>query len=158
MISASAQFSIEQDLGTDSTFVVQFNSQPCLAFIEKRKCTITSDTVSISSLTATPVSSATNIVAVDANGRLFPVTSTSVSGLQGNRGSATVSGALLQTTYTISHGLSYTPMAVIIQAKSANASALSYVTNITGTSFDVVFLSVPIIGTNNISFNWLAIK
>lgn len=73
-------------------------------------------------------------------------------------GSSTVSGTLLQTAYVITHGLSYTPSSVYIQPKSANAAALSWVTNITSTNFTITFLSVPILGTNNISFNWVAYK
>lgn len=78
--------------------------------------------------------------------------------LQADKGTATVSGTLLQTQYTITHGLSYTPSSVFIQAKSSNASALSFVDNITSTTFRITFLSVPIIGTNNISFNWISYR
>lgn len=74
------------------------------------------------------------------------------------RGTATISGTLLQTQYTITHALGYTPTMIFIQPKSANAAALSWVDNITSTTFRITFLSVPIIGTNNISFNWIAYK
>lgn len=83
----------------------------------------------------------------------------SLSGyLQGNTGSATVSGTALQTAYVITHSLGYTPTSISIQAKSANASVLSYISAITSTTFTITFISVPILGTNNISFYWVAYK
>lgn len=71
-------------------------------------------------------------------------------------GTATVSGTILQTQYTITHGLGYTPSKVFIQPKSSNAAVPSWVDNITSTTFRVTFSSVPVIGTNNISFDWQA--
>lgn len=75
-----------------------------------------------------------------------------------SKGSATVSGTLLQTQYTISYSPGFTPSAVTIQPKSANAAALSWIDNVTSSSFRVTFISVPVLGTNNISFYWFAYK
>lgn len=119
------------------------------------------DTANFRALAFLPTYSVTNnnfVLTSNSVGRVSPTPISALGGLQGNLGSATVSGTLLQTAYVITHGLSYTPTAVFIQPKSANASALSYVSNITSTQFTVNFLSVPIIGTNNISFNWVAYK
>lgn len=85
-------------------------------------------------------------------------TISSINNVVGNRGSVSVSGALLQTQYTITHSLGYTPTMVFIQPKSTNAAVPSWVDNITSTTFRVTFASVPVIGTNNISFNWIAYK
>lgn len=76
------------------------------------------------------------------------------------KGSITFSGVTLTTTYTVAYQtpLTFTPITVIIIPRSANAAALSYVTNITNTSFQVVFLTVPVLGTNNISFDYCVIK
>lgn len=76
------------------------------------------------------------------------------------KGTYTFSGITLQTAYTVSYGsaLPYTPVQIIIQPMSANAAALSYISNITNTGFTVNFITAPVIGTNNITFSWLAIK
>ena len=74
------------------------------------------------------------------------------------KGSNTLSGAVLQTAYVINHGLPFTPLQVYIQARSANAAVPSWVSNINSTSFTVNFASVPILGTNNITIDWLVIK
>lgn len=73
-------------------------------------------------------------------------------------GTVTTSGVALQTVYTITHSLGYTPSRIIIQAKTAAAAEKSYITNITATNFQVVFLTVPILGTNNITLDWFAFK
>lgn len=96
------------------------------------------------------------MVMSDKNGDLHAVSVESMS--EFNTGSSTMSGTLLQTSYIVPHGLNYTPSQVYVQPKSANAAALSWVTNITSTNFTITFLSVPILGTNNISFNWVAYK
>lgn len=74
------------------------------------------------------------------------------------KGNVTFNGTLLQTAYVVNHGLPFTPAQVIIQARSANAAAYSYVSAINGTSFTINFLTVPVIGSNNISFDYLILK
>jgi len=76
------------------------------------------------------------------------------------KGTSTFSGVTLTTTYTVNYGVTYpfTPVTVITVPKSANAAALSYITNITTSSFQIVFLTVPVLGTNNISFDWIVVK
>lgn len=71
---------------------------------------------------------------------------------------STVSGAALTTAYTVNHGLPFIPVQVYIQPRSSNAAVPSWVSNINATSFTVNFASVPILGTNNIVFDWLVIK
>lgn len=73
-------------------------------------------------------------------------------------GSSTFNGVTLTTQYTITHSLGFTPSKIFIQPKSTNASALSYVDNITSTTFRITFLTIPVIGTNNISFDWVAYR
>lgn len=75
-----------------------------------------------------------------------------------DNGSWTGSGTIGQTTYTITHGLGYTPSSVFIQAQSTAAAEKSYVTNITATTFQIVFLTIPLLGTNNINLRWYAIR
>lgn len=77
------------------------------------------------------------------------------------KGTATFSGVTLQTSYTVSYqggSLPFVPAQVFIQPRSANAAALSYITNITTSGFTVNFLTVPVIGTNNIVFDYLVLK
>lgn len=141
-----------------------------------------STSIAFKSLSALKVSnnSNTRLVGIDSDGKLQPYTISTlpfksssyvpvisdVTGLQtslnskieGDKGSATLSGTSMQTAYTITHGLSYTPSMVFIQPSSSDAAALSWISNITSTSFTVNFQSVPAIGTNNISFNWISYK
>lgn len=74
------------------------------------------------------------------------------------KSSSTFSGLSLTTSYTVTHGLGFTPIMIILTPTSAPAAALSYISAKTSTTFTVTFLTVPIIGTNNISFDWIAIK
>jgi len=74
------------------------------------------------------------------------------------KGNVTFSAAVLQTAYVVNHGLSFAPNQIYIQARSANAAVPSWVSNITSTSFTVNFASVPILGTNNITIDYLIIK
>jgi len=75
--------------------------------------------------------------------------------------SVTFSGVTLITTYTLNHLQSFTPAQIHIQATGQGAgSGTSWVpqNSITSTSFQIVFSGIPIIGTNNITFNILAIR
>lgn len=74
------------------------------------------------------------------------------------KGNVTFSATVLTTAYTVNHGLTFTPAQVYIQAGSANAAVPSWVSNINATSFTVNFASVPVLGTNNITIDWLVIK
>jgi hypothetical protein len=75
-----------------------------------------------------------------------------------DNGSWTGSGTIGQTVYTITHGLGYTPSSVFIQAQSTAAAEKSFVTNITSTTFQVTFLTIPLLGTNNINLKWYALR
>lgn len=74
------------------------------------------------------------------------------------KGNSVFSTVSLQTAYVINHGLPFTPTQVYVQATSANAAVPSWISNINATSFTVNFSSVPLLGTLNLSFAWLAIK
>lgn len=77
-----------------------------------------------------------------------------------NYGTGQVSfpGITLQTRYTRTHNQSFTPTQIHIQARSTSAaSSLCWVDNITSTSFDIVFVNVPLLSTN-IIFDFLAIR
>jgi len=76
------------------------------------------------------------------------------------KGSVIFNGTALQTAYpvTFSTALPYSPSAIFIQPTSINAAALSWVSNKSATGFTVNFLSVPVIGTSNITFDYIVIK
>ncbi len=76
------------------------------------------------------------------------------------KGTKTVSGLALQTAYVINYdaALPVIPAMIIIQATSANSAVPSWISNVTTTGFTVNFASVPILGTNNLSFSYLIIK
>lgn len=74
------------------------------------------------------------------------------------RGTSTFSSISLTTAYVITHGLSFTPISVYIQAKSPNAAVNSWISALNATNFTVNFTSVPLLGTNNITIDWTAYK
>lgn len=73
-------------------------------------------------------------------------------------GTTTFSGVALTTQYTVTHGLNYTPTSIWIQPKSANAAAVCYTDNYTSTTFRITFITVPVLGTNNITFDWFSLR
>jgi len=74
------------------------------------------------------------------------------------KGTITFSATVLTTAYNVTHGLNFTPSQVYIQARSSNAAVPSWVSVIDATKFVVNFASVPILGTNNITIDYLIIK
>lgn len=108
----------------------------------------------------------------DANSTATPVTGmiVQVSGVTTGRwmrakanaygtNSVTFGGLALTTVYTLNHSQSFTPAQIHIQARNAGAaSGISYVQNITSTTFQIVFTSVPILGTLNITFDFVAFR
>lgn len=79
------------------------------------------------------------------------------------KGSQILSGTALQTAYTINYPAGVSPLPqipamIIVQAYSANAAVLSWVSAVTTTGLTVNFSSVPILGTNNINIYYLIIK
>lgn len=68
-----------------------------------------------------------------------------------------LSGLSLTTAYSITHNLPFTPTSIILVPRTANASALNYISAITSTTFTVTFLTVPVLGVNNISFDWYGV-
>lgn len=76
------------------------------------------------------------------------------------KGSALLSGAALTTAYNVPFGatLPFIPITVIVNPRSANAAVPSWVSSITSTGFTVNFSSVPVLGTNNISIDFIVVK
>lgn len=104
-----------------------------------------------------PVIQATTLPVVDSTGSYNDLLNLPTI-IQGTKGTSTFSGISLQTSYVITHGLGWTPSSVFVQPTSLNAAVLSYVSAITSTNFTITFISAPVIGTNNISFYWVAYK
>lgn len=77
------------------------------------------------------------------------------------KGTVTTSGAALQTAYTVNYqsgALPFVPITVIVNPRSANAAVPSWISSITNTGFTINFASVPILGTNNIVFDYIVVK
>lgn len=76
------------------------------------------------------------------------------------KNTVTFSGITLQTSYNVSFGstLPFIPAMIIVQPYSANAAALSWISNISTTGFTINFITVPVLGTNNITFSYCVIK
>jgi hypothetical protein len=73
-------------------------------------------------------------------------------------GSASFDGDGATTTFTVTTALGSTPSQVLTTATSPASSSFAYVTNKTATTFDIVFLVAPVIGTGNVTFDWVAYK
>lgn len=77
------------------------------------------------------------------------------------KGTVTTSGAALQTAYSVSYQtgtLPFVPITVIVNPRSANAAVPSWISSITNSGFTINFASVPILGTNNIVFDYIVVK
>lgn len=71
----------------------------------------------------------------------------------------TFSGIALTTTYTANHGQSFIPKQIHLQPRSQSAaSGVAYVANITATTFQIIFTAVPLLGTNNITFDIFPVR
>lgn len=75
------------------------------------------------------------------------------------KGSAVFNGTGLLSvfTYTFPIAMPFTPAQVQIQPTSQNAVS-NWVTSKSSTGFSVQFITVPVLGTANITFDWLVIK
>jgi len=79
------------------------------------------------------------------------------------KGTTTLSGAALTTTYNVSFGvtLPFVPRTVIYTPRTQAAAQVSWIPitgGITNTGFTISYLTVPILGTNNMLIDWVAIK
>jgi len=77
------------------------------------------------------------------------------------KGTVTTSGVALQTAYTVSYqsgALPFVPITVIVNPRSANAAVPSWISSITSNGFTINFASIPILGTNNIVFDYIVVK
>jgi len=77
------------------------------------------------------------------------------------KGTVTTSGAALQTAYTVNYQggtLPFVPITVIVNPRSANAAVPSWISSITNSGFTINFASIPVLGTNNIVFDYIVVK
>jgi len=76
------------------------------------------------------------------------------------KGSSTFSATLLTTAYTVPFptALPFVPITVIVVPRTANSAVPSWVSTITNSNFVVNFASVPVLGTNNITIDWIVVK
>lgn len=69
-------------------------------------------------------------------------------------GSSTFSGTGIQTSFLIPHGLGITPTYYNVTPTSLLAAVLMYV-SADSTNLTVTCITAPLIGTNNLTFNWM---
>lgn len=74
----------------------------------------------------------------------------------GTKGLYATNGDAILTTFTVTHGFTGTPTNVQVTPAGIDSALLFFVNNITATTFDVVFTTAPIVGTNNVTFYWTA--
>lgn len=74
----------------------------------------------------------------------------------GTKGLYAANGDGILTTFTVTHGYTGTPTNVQVTPAGVDSAIPLFVSNITGTTFDVTFTSAPIVGTNNVTFYWTA--
>lgn len=73
----------------------------------------------------------------------------------GDKGQATKTGDGTWTTIVWNHGLSYTPSAVVISPRTAGASAASWVSAVSATTFTITFAVAPT-NTTVCTFDYVA--
>lgn len=149
---ASKQFSILSDLrsqaGTDKVIV---NLSGLLSMNDKNGGAYQWDATSTLADDGLSVVKVTNV----ATGRwIKKLNENTIKGIR------TISGGALQTAYNITYDapLPLPPAMIIVQPYSANAAVPSWISNISTTGFTVNFASVPVLGTNNLTFTFLIIK
>lgn len=74
----------------------------------------------------------------------------------GTKGLYAANGDGILTTFTVTHVYTGTPTNVQVTPAGVDSAIPLFVSNITGTTFDVTFTSAPIVGTNNVTFYWTA--
>ena len=74
--------------------------------------------------------------------------------------SKTLSGVLLQTSFTVSYDLTlpFVPITVVPIPRSIAAAAPSWVSNITNTGFTINYITAPAVGTLNIVNDFIVVK
>lgn len=72
-------------------------------------------------------------------------------------GKDTISGVSAMTSYVVSHNYGYAPV-ITLTPRSADAAADCYISAIDSNSFTITFTNQPPVGTDNIIFDWVAIK
>jgi hypothetical protein len=73
-------------------------------------------------------------------------------------GSALISGVDTVFSYNVSHNLGTVPTFIDLQSRSADSCGDYFVSAITATTFTITFINQPPVGTDNIIFDWVAIK
>jgi len=82
------------------------------------------------------------------------------------KGSVTFSAVTLQTAYPVLYRdanntpivLPFIPVQVYVQARTAQAAVPSWISNITASGFTVNFSTVPLLGTLNLTVDYLILK
>jgi hypothetical protein len=73
-----------------------------------------------------------------------------------NSGQSVQSGDGTTTSFTISHGYSGVPVMWLVTPASTDAKGEQY-TTADGTNITVHYTTAPASGTNNLTFNWMAV-
>lgn len=73
-------------------------------------------------------------------------------------GKDTISGVNAMTSYAVAHNFGYIPSVVTLSPRSADAAADCYISAIDSNTFTITFTNQPPVGTDNIIFDWVAIK
>lgn len=73
-------------------------------------------------------------------------------------GSSTHSGNASATTFTVTHGAGFQPSRVELTPTTAAAAAVHWVTIPNATTFVINFAAAPANATDNIKFDWAAVK
>lgn len=76
------------------------------------------------------------------------------------KGRYTGNGTGAATTYTVTHGLNYTPSRVSVSPRNAASNVNAFVdsTTITSTTFVITTASAIASGTGNVQYDWVASK
>jgi len=60
-------------------------------------------------------------------------------------------------TYVVTHNYGYVPV-ITLTERSPDAAADHYISDIDSNTFTITFINQPPVGTDNIIFDWVAIK
>lgn len=85
------------------------------------------------------------------------VTWSQIIGYPVTTGKDSISGVAAMTSYVVAHNYGYVPV-ITLTARSADAAADHYISDIDSTTFTITFINQPPVGTDNIIFDWVATK
>lgn len=117
---------------------------------------ITASSALVSDANGLPVAATTTATEIGyVNGVTSSIQTQLNSKLTAITGSYSANGDGVEDTFTITHGFGGTPSQVLVTPTGVDTAIPFYVTNKTSTTFDVVFPTPPIVGTDNVIFDWL---